>query len=338
VVPIIMGLLLKKEAVVGSSKVIIKKAGDSYPSETIFRLFGNNEPVLTNVLAYLLAINNTFCFEVIRPFIPKKTCLLFNDLEISRQCMASNTTSKARTDIEIVNPWNFHIIFEAKIGDTIPSFKQCRAYVDRFRRCRRKEAHKLILLVNDSRKGERARGSYVKRMPSLAGYIEILTWGEIKEIVLNLLKKGAFHSKYSVYFEDFLNFINRSYYMKSFAQEVMIVQVKDDWQYKSDAPPKLVGVTSSKAVFEKKMYAVKGAKIKSVLYLAFRYHGKLSHFARVREDQLYNDYMIFYLDKPLELQIKRLVPFCFRTSVQHSTIQKLLDPAITEFKDLIEEK
>ena len=316
-----------------SSMIIVKQCGDIFPAEPIYRLFGNNETVLTNLLSYLLSVNSTFCFEVLRPFIDSRRTYVFNDVEICRQRNASGICSGGKTDIEIINRYNFHIIFEAKINNGIPSLQQCTRYVKRFKKSSRTETQKLVFLVNDKDEGQRKRNEYVKAVPELDGYLEVLDWGSIQNIILRLLVLGSLREEKD-YFIDFWNFMKRSYYMKSFEQEVMIVGINDTFKYSSKVLSEISGKSSKEAVFRRRIYASNGAKIKTVLYLAFRC-GKLSHFARVKEQKMRNGYMLFFLDKILELPVKRNVPYAYRQGIQHTTIQRLLDPDIEDFKGLI---
>lgn len=315
--------------------MLLKKSESSLPQIGIFKLFGDNEVILTALLSYLLSIDETFCFEVCKPFIGKAKFEFLN-LEISREVVRKENKNKDRTDIEVKQNEDFAIIFEAKIDNFLPSKRQIDAYIERLQEYSAGNK-KLVLLVGSAELMNKAIRNYYSENDETKNKIEILEWAQINSIVLNHLKK--FRPINRTYFTDFLNFINQDYYMKSYQEEVMIIGINERFRYDENAYEAIRGLTSANAVFEKRLYQASENKLKYVLYLAFRYNGKLSHFAKVGRQEYIGEQnlMIFHLDKILQIpeHLTRKVSYGYRQGIHHSSIQKIFDPELIEFKELL---
>lgn len=315
--------------------MILKKSKSRIPQVGIFKLFGDNEVVLTALLGYLLAINEAFCFEICKPYIGKAK-FDFSNVEIAREVIRKDNKRKDRTDIEIKQNEDFAIIFEAKINISLPNKVQIDTYLNRLEEYSANNK-KLVLLVGNADLMNKALKNYYFEDTEIKNNIEILDWSQINSIVLNFLKKYKPINR--TYFTDFLNFINQDYYMKSYQEEVMIIGINEKFRYDEKAYEPIRGSTSANAVFEKRLYQASENKLKYVLYLAFRYNGKLSHFSKVARQEYIGDQnlMIFHLDKIIKIpdNLTRKVPFGYHEGIQHTTIQKVFDPDLVEFKELI---
>ncbi len=316
-----------------NKKVTLKSSGDTHPEISVFTLFGNKEPVATSLLAYLLACNESFFIELLRSLPKKPRNPDFSRTMILREHISPSISSKDRTDIEIISDGHFHIIFEAKIGNSIPSKQQCNNYLVRLNQATSPFVS-LVLLVNDSESCLRQLEEYAQDKSFPSDRIQILEWSRVRNILLRLIKKNALGDD-QTYFIEFWNFLERDYYMPSYQQEIMIVGINRRFKYGSGSYAPLIGTTSEAGVFELGIYEGTENKIKSVIYLAFRLDGIIQYFSKVRQQKYLNMRMIFFLEKVIELPIKRKVPYAFRQGIQHTTFQRLLDPDITEFRGLL---
>jgi hypothetical protein len=314
-----------------NKKVTLKLAGDMHPEISVFTLFGNNEPVATSLLSYLLSCSESFFLELLRSLTEKPRHLKFKETKILREHISSSRSSKDRTDIELVSDNHFHIIFEAKIGNNIPSKQQCINYLTRLNSS---VFVSLVLLVNDRESCLRQVREYDQDTSFLSERIQVLDWSTVRNIILRLVKQNTL-GEVQPYFIEFWNFLERDYYMHSYQQEIMIVGIKNSFIYGAGSYSDLIGKTSEAGVFELNLYEGAGDKIKSVIYLAFRLNGMLQFISRVRQQKYLNNRMVFFLDKVITLPVVRKVPYAYRQGIQHTTFQRLLDPDIKDFKGLL---
>jgi len=318
-----------------NDNVPLKKTGSPCPGISIFSLFGNSEPVATNILAYLLYCSEVFFYDLLRSLKNKPSQPDFKNTQILREHIPSSQSTKDRTDIELVAENKLHIIFEAKMGNNIPSKRQCEKYIARLLRNQPSVFVSLVLLVNDSKSCDKEIQRYSQDKAFRRDIIQLLEWSTVKTVLLQVIKKNI-PGACQPYLIEFWKFLERDYYMRSYQQEIMIVGINNHFTYKQGSYPPLVGKNSEEGVRKLNIYEGGKGKMKSVIYIAFRLNGKLQFFAKVKEQQPINNQMVFFLEEIIELPIVRKVPYGYRQGVQHTTFQKLLDPKIKDFKGLIE--
>jgi hypothetical protein len=307
--------------------MIVKETNRIDPTRSIFSMFGKNEPTATASLAYVLARFPEVLNRVVHLVIPRVR-IDVESVEIHKE---RHEKSSGRTDIEIVGG-NLHVIFEGKLGSGIPSYDQVAQYVQS-RLSGSQRYKRLVFLVNNRRQASDSIAEYQVKDPSLKGLLATLTWADVQSAVTQSMKKDSSTHQFLLY--EFWNYLKTEVKMKSFEEEVMIVGINDHFKYDKNAYPAVVGMTSAQAAFKKQLYEG-GNRLKPVLYLAFKYQGKLKHFARVQKQELVNKSMVFHLEQLLELPVERAVPFAFRQGMQYSSFQKLLNPELKEFRSIIE--
>ncbi|VBB45364.1 hypothetical protein TRIP_D300203 [uncultured Paludibacter sp.] len=191
--------------------MILKRTDTSKTTYNFFDLLGADEVALAKAFAFLLASDSDCYFQFLR-FLGISIKNNYKNYKLAT-VITEKKREEGRTDIELIQENNYHIIIECKIGNG-KAIKQRKQYLSAFNPNVKKKIFCILTQQRDTNK--QIEEDIV---------IKNTSWLEIIELFNN---KNFIQKKIV---SDFLNFATKNYKMKEL-KEILIQDLKDRTEIK----------------------------------------------------------------------------------------------------------
>jgi len=241
--------------------------------KSIFEIVGSNENDLSYSLGYLLSKSPRLLKAVIREVFGN---IKFNNAVIKLQEQGKD---KGYTDFEIALDNEYFFVVEAKKGWNLPSIKQIKKYLPRFRQY--KSSKRMFIILSDCKK------EYFKSQMRDSLYnipIKSLSWGDIIGIVDEVYDRAQNKEKYLLL------------QLKKYLEEVVIMENQESNKVYvvslANGTPSWSKISWRDFIYKKGFYFYPQGKNWPKIppnYIAFRYYGKLQSIHHVEKYEVVQD-------------------------------------------------
>ena len=238
--------------------------------------FGNCREFLTRFLQYL-NVNSEFHLDRIK-------------IRLQRY------EEKGRTDFEIIQEGDFHIIIEAKRGWSFPSRKQLEKYVARPSFKKSKAKDKRIVVLNESIPAFTQAHFSVTKISSVS--VQVISWADIQRLAIISKKIGR--DSENRLLRDVNFYLNKIITMQKIdSNRVYVVSLAN-----GNPPGWNISWKDIVNLFGKYFHPVGGGKggwpVEPPNYIAFRYDGKLQSIHHIDKYDVFTDPSTYFPKVPKE--------------------------------------
>lgn len=242
-------------------------------ADSVFDLLGSDENSLTCSLAWSLLKSKSFLKKFVGNFYREYYSFKNNEIHVQRY----GEGDKGYTDLEVSIDKDLFFIVENKIGWNLPSKRQLKRYLPRFRN--RVAKRKFILVISECSE------DYAKRqLPDRIYGIDVhfICWNDLFPVI-NEAKKTASSSKEKLVLNELKTYFNRV---------IRVGDIKSNMVFIVALSNKKLGRwcgLSGVDIVKRGIYfypAIKGWPQEPPNYIAFRYQGKLQTIHHVDNSKL----------------------------------------------------
>lgn len=145
-----------------------------------------------------------------------------SSLQQARIDLQRRAADQGITDIEIHLPGRFHVIVETKVGMAVPTVRQCKKYLPRFRSTN-EPIQKLVAMVQSPDKNFVT--DYGQHNKQLSKRLVHFIWPRLLPECVRLMLGNSRSSKAKEWIRCFYDFLDQEYSMKAFTTEVWILAI-----------------------------------------------------------------------------------------------------------------
>lgn len=249
-------------------------------TDNFFELLGRNENAMTYSLGWALSQSDELC-----QMLANKLGLEGGFSRAMHISLQDHFSGKGFTDIEMVDPNQFHIVIEAKRGFTVPSKAQLEKYADRLNANSNTGVQKMLVVLAESDREELWLSGAIEKYAFDSIEVRAISWKQFQRMAADCAISTSQHSKRTL-LRQLVQYLEKVTTMQNQTSSlVYVVALGGSFDGIPLDPIEIVEK-------HKKYFHPVGNRwpIEPPNYIAFRYGGKLQSIHHIESYKVIDDY------------------------------------------------